>query len=337
MTADERALLHDFPPLAAQPLVWLDTRHHMPSRTVKPACDRGTMSVEIPVRGAFDLTASIRFLERFAPAARPDAGSEPGTLRLAFPAAPSWRPVGVLARQNGAVSVEVFGEDVEAAAAHAARILSLDVDGSGFASVGARDPVIAALQRRYAGLRPVLFHSPYEAACWAIIGQRLQIVQATAIKQRIAQRLGDYVDVAGVKLVSFPSPRRLLEADHLPGLPPIKAERLKGIAAAALDGVLAPDRLRSMEPGDTSTDLQQLPGIGPFSAELILVRGVGHPDVFPAFERRLHGEMARAYGLNDPGFAVLVAIAETWRPYRSWAGFLLRVSREDRTAEIGAR
>jgi 3-methyladenine DNA glycosylase/8-oxoguanine DNA glycosylase len=37
--------------------------------------------------------------------------------------------------------------------------------------------------------------------------------------------------------------------------------------------------------------LQRLPGIGPFSAQLILIRGAGHPDVFPSDERRLHEEI----------------------------------------------
>jgi 3-methyladenine DNA glycosylase/8-oxoguanine DNA glycosylase len=307
-------------------------------------------TVQLPVRGPFDLSASTLFLEGFAPSARPDAAAEPGTLRLAFPAGPSWRPAGVLVRQQGpggAVSAEISGPATEpdtrrdtgpgtaAAAADTTRILSLDVDGSGFADVGERDPVIGALQRRYAGLRPVLFHSPYEAGCWTVIGHRIRIAQAAAIKQRIAEQIGDAVDVAGVTLASFPPPGRLLAAGRFPGLAPVKAERLEGIATAALDGVLDAGRLRSMDPDDALADLQRLAGIGPFSAGLILVRGAGHPDVFPASERRLHEEMARSYGLADPALATLAAIAGKWRPYRSWAALLLRSAGEDRTAGIG--
>jgi DNA-3-methyladenine glycosylase II len=75
--------------------------------------------------------------------------------------------------------------------------LSLDVDGSGFPAVGERDPVVAGLQRRYPGLRPVAFWSPYEAAAWAIIGQRIQIRQAAAIKARMADQLGELVSFSG--------------------------------------------------------------------------------------------------------------------------------------------
>ncbi len=51
------------------------------------------------------------------------------------------------------------------------RILCLDIDGRGFGAIASRDPVVGALQRRYPGLRPVLFYTPYVAAAWAIIGQ----------------------------------------------------------------------------------------------------------------------------------------------------------------------
>ncbi|MQA85984.1 MAG: DNA-3-methyladenine glycosylase 2 family protein [Streptosporangiales bacterium] len=296
-------------------------------------------SAELPIRGPFDLTASARFLEGFAPAGRPDAAAEPGSLRLAFTCSPSWRPVGVRIRQGGEVTADVYGEptDVDAAAAHSARILSLDVDGAGFADVGTRDPVVARLQAAYPGLRPVLFHSPYEAACWTIIGHRIRIVQAAALKQRIAERIGDAVEFQeGLVLRSFPPPQRLLATTDIPGLPRVKLRRLHGVAAAALEGTLAAERLRGMGTTRALAELQRLPGIGPFSAELILVRGAGHPDVFPTAERRLHEEMVRTYRLENGSVQDLAAIAERWRPYRSWVALLFRTRREEDTAEIAS-
>lgn len=286
-------------------------------------------------RGPFDLTASTRFLEGFAPAARPDAATVAGELRLAFPAAPSWRPVGVLVRQpepGGPVRACVFADpaDVEPALAHVRRILSLDVDGTGFAAVGARDPVVAELQRRYPGLRPVSFHSPYEAACWAIIGHRIRINQASAIKQRLAERFGAEVDVGGTRLATFPAPDALPE--RVPLVSELKSDRLHAVAQAALAGRLDAARLRASP--DPLTELRELPGIGPFSAELILLRGAAEPDGFPTAESRLHDEMAHAYGLNEPPRAELAEIATGWRPYRTWVSLLLRTRREEETAEI---
>ncbi|HEY6397849.1 MAG TPA: hypothetical protein VIX82_10390, partial [Solirubrobacteraceae bacterium] len=59
--------------------------------------------------------------------------------------------------------------DEDRALRQIARVVSLDHDGEEFMRVGERDPVIGWLQRAHPGQRPVLFHSPYEAAAWAII------------------------------------------------------------------------------------------------------------------------------------------------------------------------
>ncbi|MEN2416692.1 DNA-3-methyladenine glycosylase 2 family protein [Streptomyces rimosus] len=215
-----------------------------------------------------------------------------------------------------------------------ARILSLDVDGSGFPGLAVSDPVVSRLMAEYPGLRPVCFHSPYEAAVWAVIGQRMRRTQAAAIKARLAERYGQRVRAAGRDLHAFPTPPVLRSLTRIPGLPDEKVARLRALAEAAEAGELDAARLRAM-PGDYAlATLRALPGIGPFSAELILIRGAGHPDVFPRHERRLHASMADAYGLGAAGsedVGRLAAIADRWRPYRSWVALLLRVRAEQRT------
>ena len=101
-----------------------------------------------------------------------------------------------------------------------------------------------------------------------------------------------------------------------------------------MDGLLDGSRLRASTADQAIAEVTALPGIGPFSAELVVVRGAGHPDRFPAAEVRLHAEMVDRYGLPDDALATLAAVAERWRPYRSWAAVLLRTAREERTGEI---
>jgi hypothetical protein len=149
-------------------------------------------------RGSFSLASSIRFLEGFTPAAY--TAPQDAALELAFPVEGSWQTAGVRVRQDGdevtavVVSPESPGPELMTAVhAQVERILSLDVDGSGFPAVGERDPVVGRLQQRYPGLRPVGFWSPYEAAAWTIIGHRIRIRQAAAIKARMAGQLGEPV------------------------------------------------------------------------------------------------------------------------------------------------
>ena len=136
------------------------------------------------------------------------------------------------------------------------------------------------------------FWSPYEAACWAILSHRVRIVQAAALKQRIAERHGEHADVGGRSIAAFPGPRALRELTDVDGVPERKLGWLRTITDAALDGKLDGARLRGMPPDVALSELQALPGIGPFSAELILLRGASHPDLFPDHERRLHDAMA---------------------------------------------
>ncbi|KQV16575.1 MULTISPECIES: DNA-3-methyladenine glycosylase [unclassified Kitasatospora] len=307
-------------------------------------------AVAITPRGPFSLAASMHFLEGFTPAGYTSDGR---VLRLAFPSddgrstvsASVWQandPEGtVLAdvtvhtgnpgeERMGPAAAESNGGS--AVRAQMARILSLDVDGSGFPRLAEDDPVLAELIAAYPGLRPVCFYSPYEAAAWAVIGHRIRMVQAAAIKARISEHHGQRVTVAGESLHAFPTPLVLRGLSGFPGLPETKVERLRLLADAALAGDLDAAGLRAMPVEDALAHLRTLPGIGPFSAELILIRGAGHPDTFPRHERRLHASMADAYGLGDPAASDarrLAGISDRWAPYRSWAALLLRTRWEE--------
>ena len=290
---------------------------------------------ELQPVGPYSLEQSVKFLEGFAPAAY--EGNKAGHLHLAFVLDGGEKAVGVCVRsENGVVVGEVFGEaDAGVVRSQVARILSLDVDGSGFVEVGRTDPVVGRLQERYPGLRPVCFNSPYEAAAWAVIGNRIRIVQAAKIKSRLAEELGETVWIHDEPEQAFPGPRRLMQLESFPGLSGRKVEYLRGVARAAAGGDLDAERLRSLPVDEALRQLKEILGIGDFSAGLILLRGAGAPDCLPAREPRLGRAAALAYGLDEPPSAEeLREMAERWRPYRTWVILLLRVMLEEETAEI---
>jgi DNA-3-methyladenine glycosylase II len=298
-------------------------------------------------RGPFSLAASIKFLEGFTPATY--RGSDRGTahvLELAFPVEGSWETVGVRMRQEtaGEVTAKIVSpaepgpELVAEVRPQVKRILSLDVDGSGFHAVGERDPVVGDIQRRYPGLRPVGFWSPYEAAAWTIIGHRIRTTQAAAVKARMAKELGEPVSFGGRVVHAFPSPERLAKLGMFPGLAGRKPEWLRSVAQAALDGQLDAARLRAMPHEEAMADLKRLPGIGDFSAGLILLRGAGDPDAVPGQEPRLARAVALAYGLPGPATPEqLREISENWKPYRTWVTLLMRAQLEYETGKITGR
>jgi len=285
----------------------------------------------IEPRGAFSLAEASRlaFGSR-----EPDADA---TMRLAFAADGDGSATGVVLRQGvgGAVVGERQGAaDIDAVRTQVARILSLDGDGTAWAAVVAGDPVLARLDAERPGLRPVLFHSPYEAAAWSIISARQARSQALRSRTRIAERLGTTFDLAGEPLAAFPAPA-ILGADEVPELPAVKGARLRAVATAALAGDLDADRLRALPPAEAYAELQRLPGIGPFYAMLVVVRATGASDVLPADEPRVRAAVGHWYGLGGAATqAQLEEIAEGWRPFRTWASVLLR-SAADRAGVTG--
>lgn len=290
---------------------------------------------EIIPEGPYSFAQSVKFLEGFAPAAYEGGGS--GRLRLAFVADGGEEVAGVEVWSEGeAVVGEVYGGvDVEVVRSQVGRILSLDVDGRDFAEIGERDAVVGRLQWRYPGLRPVLFYSPYEAAAWAIIGNRIRIPQAAKVKAHMARELGEALEVAGEREYAFPAPSRLSQLEDFPGLFGRKAEYLRYLGVEASRGKLDAGRPREMPVREALADLKELPGIGDFSAELVLLRGTGEPDQLPVNEPRLARAAALAYGLEGtPGANQLAEIAEGWRPYRSWVSLYLRAMLEEETVEI---
>jgi DNA-3-methyladenine glycosylase II len=147
------------------------------------------------------------------------------------------------------------------------------------------------------------------------------------IRDRITAELGRTFTVAGEDIHAFPLPDRLLAADAIRSMAPARVSWLHAVARAALDGALDPGLLAAMEPAAALAHLQELPGIGPVYAALILLRATGVTDMMTFGEPRLPGYVTHFYG-TGPGpasLADLERISDGWRPFRTWAAVLVRV------------
>jgi len=276
-------------------------------------------------RGPFSLANERRYFGDWL-----SVPSDPDAVAMAFPVE-GWRgsaAVVVRQGQDGAVegSVATSGAaPLQHAWEQAQATLSLDVDGTSFPAIGTRDPVVGGLGARYDWLRPVCFHSPYEAAVNFVVGQRISMRQARALRARLARELGEALELDGQPVYAFPRPERLATLTTFAGLPEEKLVRLRGIAQAAAEGRLDRARLRALPVSAALSDLQGLQGVGPFAAQGILHRGAGLVDAVTDDEVTREAVML-AYNLPArPTQADVLAIADAWRPYRMWATVLLHV------------
>jgi DNA-3-methyladenine glycosylase II len=276
-------------------------------------------------RGPFSLAEAIGFGFGQRDAAADDV------MRLAFCLDGYQHQVGVEVRQDEAgVHGAVHGRggtDVDAVRQQVARVLSLDYDAAGFLQAGDRDPVLRSVQEAAPGLRPPLFYSPYEAAAWAVLSVRRPPKQMMAVRERLSRAHGAVFDLAGEQLAALPTPDQMLRVDSFPGVAPDRMERLHGVARAALEGRLDVGSLLALGPGEAMARLREIPGIGPFYSALIVIRGTGFADVLPVGEPKLLTQVEQLYNLNGPvSDEELHALAEAWKPFRTWAAVLVRAA-----------
>ena len=279
--------------------------------------------IERGVRGRFDLAQSVTFGfgQRDA-----SAGS---TMRLAFCLDGYREQVAVAVTQPAAdlLRYEVIGEaDPEAAVAQAERVLSVDIDGEPYDRLLVTDPVLSRIRDVRPGLRPPLFYSAYEALLWSVLSARRPAQQMAQLRARLSRAHGRVFQVAGEEVAAIPTPRQLLAIREFPAIPEIKLHRMHAVARAALDGDLDTERLRARDPGAVSTRLQRFDGIGPFYAELVTVRALGHTDVLPNSEPRVIAATGLLVGEPNLSPAAFAELAQAWRPWRTWAAVAIRAS-----------
>ena len=284
-------------------------------------------SQEIVPLGRFDLTQSIGF--GFG---QREASGATAVMRLGFVFDGYTEQVGVAVEQrpSGVLHLEITSTDLadaEAAAQQVARVLSVDIDATGYDELGRRDALIGSLQAARPGLRPPLFYSAYEAVAWAVLSARRPRAQMAKVREDLSREHGVTLDVAGRPMPVLPTPEQLLRVEAFPGITPEKIERLHGVARAALAGRLDTAELRLLPVDEATARLRELPGIGPFFAELVVVRALGHTDVLPASEPQLlalAGELAGARHPLSP--TELAELAQGWNPWRTWACVAVRAA-----------
>lgn len=208
--------------------------------------------------------------------------------------------------------------DTAAAVERVRRMLDADCDPVAVAEAFAGDPVIGPLVRRTPGLRVPGHVDGHEVAVRAVLGQQVSVAGARTVAARLTQAHGRAV--AGAAAVDpglthlFPDAATLaaLDPDRLP-MPRARGRALVGLCAALADGSIALDR--GADRDDVRRALLALPGIGPWTADYIAMRALGHPDVFLPTDVGIRDALTRLG--QDPARAA--DLAERWRPWRSYA------------------
>lgn len=199
------------------------------------------------------------------------------------------------------------------------RMFDLDADPQAISDALSVDPRLKPLLRKRPGLRLPSGWDGFEIAVRAILGQQVSVAAARTFAARIAQRFGTSLPdehTAHGLLHLFPTPDALADADLTAiGITRTRAETVRTIAQAVLDGRV--DFHVEHTLGEFVARWTALPGIGPWTAQYIALRALGHPDAFPAEDLVLQ-KAVPVDGTRMTAKA-LTARAEAWRPWRGYA------------------
>jgi AraC family transcriptional regulator of adaptative response / DNA-3-methyladenine glycosylase II len=208
------------------------------------------------------------------------------------------------------LEVRVGDGGITASVEEPARILfDLDADPGAIADALGPDPLIGERVRANPGLRVPGHPDPAELAVRAVIGQQVSVAAARTIAGRLVAAHGERLErPIGAVTHLFPAPAALaaLEPARLP-MPRSRGRALVGLAAALAGGELALDR----------DGLLALPGIGPWTAAYVGMRGLGDRDAFLPTDLGVRRALERLGADGSP--AAAEATAERWRPYRAYA------------------
>ncbi len=246
------------------------------------------------------------------------------------------RPVLIEVRQTAPPSrarleVRLAGEGVrrsavqQAAARFVERSLGTACGLRAFYGAFARDPFLADAIAQHRGLALCGGASLFEAMVTSILAQQVNLQFAYSIYDALVDRYGERLDVEGVTRLAFPTPQRLsrVRETTLRGfkLSGAKAGAIRRIARAFAMGELDEGELEGLDDEAVIERLVAYKGIGRWTAETSLIRGLGRLDVFPAGDlgvvKRIAIDMLGRDGVAKEG--EMRDFAERWRPHRSLA------------------
>ncbi len=160
----------------------------------------------------------------------------------------------------------------------------------------------------------------------SILGQMISVTAAVAIFRRLQTLLGGPITAAGLAQAE--------DADLLGvGLSRAKSRAVRELGAEIMSGRFSLQQLETLSDDEAQRRLVALRGIGPWSAQMFLLRSLGRPDVFPAGDLGLRRGIELLDGLPDlPPIPAAAERALAWRPYRSSAAKYLWIHYNLRSA-----
>lgn len=190
------------------------------------------------------------------------------------------------------------------------------------------DPLMGKLCGQYYGLRLLGIPDLFEALCWCIIGQQINLTFAYKLKQRLVFSKGEKLHFRGEDYFLFPSARVVagMSVEELSKwqYSASKASYLVGVAREISQGIITRDSLLKMSAEDARKSLMRLRGIGEWSAHYVMMKCLRVNTAYPVGDVGLQNAIKIQKGLHKkPLTSELLKMGENWHPWQAYATFYL--------------
>lgn len=207
------------------------------------------------------------------------------------------------------------------------RMLGITADLEGFYRVAASDARLDSLAARFRGMRPPCFPTVFEAVVNAVACQQLSLDVGIHLLNRLARHFGPAIP-GTVTRYGFPAPARLADADpaelRVLGFSTAKARSIISVAGQVAAATLDLEALRGACDDQAMSTLLGLPGIGRWSAEYVMLRGLARYHVLPGDDVGARNNLRRRFGLSeDAGYDAVARLSARWQPYAGLVYFHL--------------
>jgi len=219
--------------------------------------------------------------------------------------------------------------DSRAAKAYVARIFNLDMDLKPFYKAVRGDPVMSSIVKQLYGLKSPTTPTVFEALVDSIIEQQISLIAAHVMEFRLIKAFGEPLNIDGSKYFAYPTPERLsasrIEDLRACGLSGRKSEYIKDVSLLVASGRLDLDKFEQYDDIDKiREELGQVRGIGAWTAEMVMIRGLHKMDSIPADDVGLQAKISHFYGKGRRvSSAEVREIAKSWGRYRGLGGFYM--------------
>ncbi|MFC5530197.1 DNA-3-methyladenine glycosylase family protein [Cohnella yongneupensis] len=205
----------------------------------------------------------------------------------------------------------------------------LDTDLAPFYAMAQEDDLLRDVVSRFSGLRILGIPDLFEAMCWGILGQQINLPFAYTLKRRFVEHFGDFIEHDGLRHWKFPDPAVVAKLT-IEQLTPLqitgrKSEYLIGVARLIADGVISKAQLlAATDVREAERMLVGIRGIGPWTANYVLMRCLKFASAFPIDDVGLHNAIKSVLGLPDkPSIAHIRRLSAGWAGWEAYATFYL--------------